>query len=198
MKELREKLGQVFLLFAEILEYPTVSLYECLDECLTLLLGINREAAKLLKGFEGYLARVPLSQLEEVYTRSFPLRSSGDAHPGDPLLRGYDLEKFVAGLPGRSPVQGLSAGKEPPEHLAVVLRFLGEFSAREEEDERLRACVVPALERMLGGLEEGENPYRSVFQALLLALRKGRGGEGKKTFQVEDGPVLRPADSAAT
>ncbi len=50
--ELRNKTRNLYPLFAEILEYPTESLYECFDECISLLRGWDNEAAKLLKEFE--------------------------------------------------------------------------------------------------------------------------------------------------
>ncbi len=64
---------KVYSLFAEILEYPTDSFYEGVDECISFLIGLDREAAGLLRISEPVLARMPLNQVQETYTRTFDL-----------------------------------------------------------------------------------------------------------------------------
>ncbi len=172
--ELGEKAGKLFLLFAEILEYPTLALYECFEECISLLLDWNSEAAKLLKKFEFFLARVALTQMQEIYTRTFDLQPACYPYVGHHLF-GEDYRRglFMAGLKRQYLSRDFSAGQELPDHLAVILRFLTKPSGDNENHELIHECLIPALEKMLMGLREEDNPYRGVLQALLLAMQKG-------------------------
>ena len=173
-KELRDDPRKLYPLFAEILEYPTCSLYECFDECISLLLGWDHEAARLLRRFESTLARVPLTEMQEIYTRTFDLQPACFPYAGYHLF-GEDYRRglFMAGLKRQYLSHGFSAGKELPDHLAVILRFLAETSRDKENEELIHEGMIPALEKMLAtGLREGDNPYREVLQALLLTLQK--------------------------
>ncbi len=187
--ELRQKARYLYPLFAEILEYPTESLYECLDECISLLLGWDGEAAKLLKEFESTLARVPLARVQEIYTRTFDLQPACYPYVGYHLF-GEDYRRglFMAGLKREYGSRGFSIGKDLPDHLAVMLKFLAGPSGGNENPEVVRECLIPALEKMLaGGLKEGDNPYRGVLQALLLTMQKE--GSQSRASGAELGPI---------
>jgi nitrate reductase molybdenum cofactor assembly chaperone NarJ/NarW len=173
-KKLRKDPRKLYPLFAEILEYPVCSLYECLDECISLLLGRDHEAARLLRKFESILARVPLTEMQEIYTRTFDLQPACFPYVGYHLFaEDYRRGLFMAGLKRKYSSHCFSAGKELPDHLAVILRFLAETSRDKENDELIHECMIPALEKMLTtGLREGDSPYRGVLQGLLLTLQK--------------------------
>jgi len=173
-KELREDPRKLYALFAEMLEYPAYSLYECFDECISLLMDRDNEAAKLLRKFESILARVPLTEMQEIYTRTFDLQPACYPYVGYHLF-GEDYRRglFMAGLKKHYLSHDFSVEKELPDHLAVILRFLAETSRDKEKAELIHECVIPSLEKMLaGGLKEGDNPYGGVLQALLLTLQK--------------------------
>ncbi len=192
-KELREKPRQLYSLFAEILEYPTPSLCECFDDCISFLLARDQEAAQLLKNFESFLARTPLTQVQESYTRTFDLKPLCYPYVGHHLF-GEDYRRglFMAGLKRIYLFYDFSSGKELPDHLAVMLRFLAESSGDREDNELIRECMIPALEKMLaGGMRKGDNPYRWVLQALLFTLQRECGGQEKK-LEVEGAPPFQP------
>ena len=172
--ELRDKSRRLYPLFAEMLGYPDYSLYECFDECISLLMGWHREAAKLLRKFESILARVPLTEMQEIYTRTFDLQPACYPYVGYHLFgENYRRELFMAGLKKRYHTHGFSPGKELPDHLPVILRFLAEPSRDDRNDELIHECVIPSLQKMLAeGLKEEDDPYRGVMQALLLTLQK--------------------------
>ncbi len=173
-EELKEKRRKLYPLFAEILEYPTYSLYECFEECLSFLLGRDPEAADLLRKSEPVLARMPLTQMQEIYTRIFDLQPACYPYVGHHLF-GEDYRRglFMSGLKRHYFSSGFSAEKELPDHLAVMLRFLAQSPQDQESDELILECMIPALEKMLaGGVRQGDNPYRAALEALLLTLQK--------------------------
>lgn len=175
-KELREKNRKLYALFAEMLEYPTCSFSECFEECVSLLFGWDSEAANLLKKNESVLTRMPLTQMQETYTRTFDLQPACFPYAGYHLFgENYRRGMFMSELKRYYLSHGFSIDKELPDHLAVILRFLAQSPVDEENDELVQDCMIPALEKMLkrGGREE-DNPYRGILHALLLMLEKGK------------------------
>ncbi len=179
-KGLKEGPRKIYFLLAEILEYPTDSIYECFDECISLLRGWDGEAAKLLKEFESTLARVSLPKVQEIYTCTFDLQPACYPYVGYHLF-GEDYRRglFMAGLKREYEARGFSVGRELPDHLAVMLRFLAGPCGDYENSELILECLIPALEKMLaGGFKEGDNPYRGILRALLLMLQE-QGAQNK-------------------
>jgi nitrate reductase delta subunit len=175
MAEDKKRMNRKFyLLFAEILEYPTYSLYECFDECLSFLLGRDSEAADLLRKSEPVLAPMPLTQMQEIYTRTFDLQPACYPYVGYHLF-GEDYRRglFMSGLKRHYLSSGFSTDKELPDHLAVMLRFLAQSPQDKENDGLLHECLILALEKMLArGVRKGDNPYGTILKALLFTLQK--------------------------
>ena len=170
-KSLGQKMEDLYPFFAEILEYPTRSVYEVFDDLICLLWHLDRESAGMLGNFDSLLAEVPLTGLEEIYTGTFDLQPACYPYVGHHLF-GQEARRgdFMAGLKKRYLAFGFSAGRELPDNLAVILRFLGRCPEIEEKDELIRECLVPALDRMISGFQEGSNPYRGVLRALRRVL----------------------------
>ncbi len=192
-KELGEGPRKIYSLFAEILEYPSDSIYECFDECISLLLGWDGEAAGLLKEFEFTLARLSLPKVQEIYTRTFDLQPACHPYVGHHLF-GEDYRRglFMAGLKREYEARGFSAARELPDHLAVMLRFWAEKSGVQEGEELFRECIIPALDKMLaGGSKEGNNPYRGILRALFSMLQKG-ARSGKQSAELPLPPSRYP------
>ena len=159
-------------LFAEILDYPTPLLSERLKECLSILSPINGEAASLLSKFQAFFEKSPLTRMEEIHTRTFDLQAACYPHIGYHLF-GDDphREIFMAGLEEYYQHCGFSTGNVLPDHLTIFLRFLAKERDQEEREELTDLCLIPALENMVKGFEQKDNPYREVLEALQIALR---------------------------
>ncbi len=163
---------RIYLLFAEILEYPTHSLYECFEECISVLSSLKSEAAKIMKDFQSHLARMSLAQMQEMYTRTFDLQPACYPYLGHHLFgEDYRRGSFMAGLMRHYRSYDFSPGRELPDHIAVILRFLAQYSGSKENEEIVPECLIPAVEKMLSGLKDKGNPYNGVLQALLVTLQ---------------------------
>jgi nitrate reductase delta subunit len=58
-----------------------------------------------------------------------------------------------------------------PDHLSVVLRFLGRNQDDPDTQEFITECLAPAVTRIIAGLQESAGPYAPALHALLLILQ---------------------------
>jgi nitrate reductase delta subunit len=112
--------------------------------------------------------------MQEVYTRTFDLQPACYPYLGHHLFAEDNRRGlFMAGLMRHYRFYDFSSGKELPDHVAVILRFLARCPGAKENDELVRECLVPALEKMLSGLNDPGNPYSRILQALMTTLPTG-------------------------
>lgn len=171
-------------LFAEILEYPTPLLFRRVEESISLLVPHHPEAAEELRRFGAFLDRNGSPKLEEIFTSTFDLQPACYPYVGYHLF-GEDYRRglFMARLKEHYRTHAFFPGQELPDHLAVMLRFLAERKGGGQDLELVQEGMIPALERMIAGFLNAQNPYRGVLQALLHVLNftsssgtEGRGG----------------------
>lgn len=163
----------LFQLFAVLLEYPTPALNRQAKECTEQLLDVCPPAAELLAGFCQFGEQEPLTRLEEIYTNTFDMQAVCYPYVGHYLFgESYQRSRFMARLNQGYREKGFAIGNELPDHLAVVLRFLGFCSEDEFSQVLLDEGLVPAVDKMVQALgKNGDNPYGQVIRALLLVLR---------------------------
>ncbi|MBI4537885.1 MAG: molecular chaperone TorD family protein [Gemmatimonadetes bacterium] len=173
--------------FARILEYPGPQVAATARECARLLADESTEAAALLEPFAAYAEAAPLPSLEEAYTSAFELSPAYCAYVGYHLFgESYKRSLFLVGLRELYRSRGLPEGKELPDHLAVILRFLATGDTGTDGEELIREAVLPVLDVMTrknagaeGDHETGAHErrrlgleaYGGVLRALRLWLR---------------------------
>ncbi len=156
--------------FADLIDYPRLMLPDQVNKCVTLLSSDNRDAMIHLEPFQDLLNETPISQVEEIYTRTFDLQATCCLYVGHHLFGdGNRRGIFMARLKEHYRISGFLYDHELPDHLSVMLRYLATGN-RADREELITLCIIPALEAMIDGLD-GTNPYRGVFQALLLVLQ---------------------------
>ncbi len=163
---------ELYQRFAEILDYPTPSLHNQADDCVSLLIPLGTEAVSLLDKFQAFLKITTLERMEELYTRTFDLQAI--CHPyvghqlyGDGSQRGF----FMSGLKEHYKSSGFSSGNELPDHLGIMLRFASTCTTPERK-ELVNECIIPAVKKMVSGFEDDRNPYKKALEALLLFVQK--------------------------
>ncbi len=165
----------LYELFADLLEYPSPGIFQQTESCIERLRPVHRKAADLLDDFYFSAEKLTLEQLEELYTGTFDMQPICYPYVGYQLFgESYKRGAFMARLNGYYHSFGYSAGKELPDHVTVVLRFLGLENVRKEDDfvqALLYEGLMPALAKMVGTLEkQSGNPYTIIVSALLLVL----------------------------
>jgi nitrate reductase delta subunit len=149
---------RLYQLFANLVEYPTPFLMDRVNECISLLTPLQREAADLLWGFRTFLSLTVLSRMEEVYTSTFDLNAVCYPYVGYHLFGdGNHRGMFLAGLKEHYQVSGFSAGNDLPDHLGVMLRYLARSQDEGEKEELLFLCMIPALKKMLEGFGDRQS-----------------------------------------
>jgi len=66
---------RLYQLFSNLVEYPTPFLMDRVNECISLLTPLQREAADLLWGFKTFLTLTPLNRMEELHSSTFDLNT---------------------------------------------------------------------------------------------------------------------------
>jgi nitrate reductase molybdenum cofactor assembly chaperone NarJ/NarW len=166
---------EICRLFACLLEYPTSALGAQAGQCGEVLSAAGSPATPAMVRFCGCVEQVPLARMEELYTRTFDLQAVCSPYVGYHLFGdSYQRGLFMARLNEGYRIRGFSAGSELPDHVAIVLRFLEAGAEDEFSETLLREGLLPALDKMSGAFDSpGDNPYREVICALLLALQGG-------------------------
>jgi nitrate reductase molybdenum cofactor assembly chaperone NarJ/NarW len=171
----KDSTGRLLDLFADLLEYPGPATLQKAGMCLEQLQATQPEAGSFLESFYHGMEKRSTGQMAELYTSTFDMQPVCFPYVGYHLFgESYKRGAFMAQLNQAYHSSAYSAGTELPDHVSVVLRFLGLDTAMREDDfgqTLLREGLAPALEKMADALKKQvDNPYAGVISALLLVL----------------------------
>lgn len=170
----KDSISLLYTLFADLLSYPGGDLLTKTEACLDELRSVHNEAAEELEAFLGGVQNLTVEKLEELYTVTFDMQPLCYPYVGYQLFgESYKRGAFMARLNEAYRAVGYSAGEELPDHLPVILRFLGLDSALRQDEfcqTLLAEGLIPALEKMLQPFAESPNPYARLLKALQLVL----------------------------
>jgi nitrate reductase delta subunit len=172
---MKDSTGLLYDLFADLLAYPTPAIQQRTQACLSQLQESYPDAADALETFLHGLQQCPLEKMEELYTTTFDMQPVCYPYVGYHLFgESYKRGAFMAQLNEAYHASGYSAAQELPDHLSVVLRFLGlDFANRQSDfcQALLNEGVKPALGKMLQAFgAQSDNPYFGLLSALQLFL----------------------------
>ena len=160
--------------FADLLDYPSGDLFSITESCLGGVRSACPESAAELEAFRAAVQNLSVQQVEELYTTTFDMQPVCYPYAGYQLFgESYKRGAFMAQLNEAYHAIGYAAGEELPDHLPVILRFLGLDSANREGEfcqTLLVQGVIPALDKMLKAFAESQNPYVRLLKALQLVL----------------------------
>lgn len=161
----------LYLLFAELLDYPNDSLPRRVEECSLELATAFPKAAELLASLQRSQQELGITRLQEAYTSTFDLQPECTLNLGYHLF-GEDQRRgmFLAKLKELFHEAEVETGKELPDHLCYLLRYVAARPATDESSAIISDCLLPAASKIVQGMKEKSNPYRPVVEALLLWL----------------------------
>jgi len=161
--------------FGDLLDYPQPMLLRNMQNGIESMAGEHSEAAALLSEFHSSILGLPPGKLEEIYTNSFDFRAEASLYVGHHLFgEHFKRSVLMARLKNWYEARSFSAGAEMPDHISVVLRFLARNQDDPDTQEFITECLIPAVTRIIAGLEQGAGPYEGALQALLLMLQSSQ------------------------
>ncbi len=159
-----EQLGALFA-------YPTADYVAALNRCLLALDNTEGDAGRILRPLRERVESMTPAEVEEMYTRTFDINpvctlEVGWHVYGEDYARGAFLVKMREMLREHS----LPESSELPDHLTHVVVLLGRLQG-EEADHLVSRYLLPALQKMLDGMKEGEQPYKALLKTVWAVLR---------------------------
>ncbi|MBI2863757.1 MAG: nitrate reductase molybdenum cofactor assembly chaperone [Chloroflexi bacterium] len=156
-----------FSLYADLISYPQgISLEAARTAAGHLLTGVP-EAAREMEAFLDSAATTGVEGLEEIYTRTFDITPTTNAYAGYHLFgESYKRGLFLVRLQEEYRKHGFSAGSELPDHLGVILRFLGLAADQEFVQPLLGECLLPMAEKMEADFKDADNGYKHLIGSL--------------------------------
>lgn len=162
---------QTVKLASVLLQYPTLALFDGLDELDRFAATAGPKSARVsLQRFLGWLRATPATEVAQHYVRTFDLRRRCALYltyyrHGDTRKRGMAMVVFKAAYRDAG---YLVADDELPDYLPIVL----DFAALCPKGERLLTSHRADLELLRRGLVKAESPYADVVAAVSAALPK--------------------------
>ena len=128
------------------------------------------DAPEVVREFLAETATLSRGELEELYPRTFDINPVSSLEVGWHLYgEQYDRGAFLVRMRDALRRAGLEEGTELPDHLTTALRLLARLPEA-EASVFAREAVLPALEKMTKGFEDGENPYGGLVRAVRSAV----------------------------
>lgn len=156
--------------FASLLKYPGEDYPQTLEQCRRMLVEVNAEAAGFLTGFIEQIRGWDTTRLQELFVQTFDLNPVCALEVGWHLFGDtYDRGAFLVKMREELRRYGVAESTEVPDHLTHVLALLGRMQP-EEADAFAANAVLPAMEKMLAGLEGKRRPYENVLKAIRAVL----------------------------
>lgn len=156
---------------ASLLEYPKALPGAACAGALAACAGAHPRAAIRLAAFAGGTAGMPLLELQELYTHTFDFDAETALYVGHHLFAEEGRRGLLmAGLAERYQRLGIDPGLELSDHVAPVLRSLARDRESDEARELVHLALLPAISKVLPGLERRAPLYAAVVDAVLLVL----------------------------
>jgi len=194
IREGGEGVEQLFERLAALLDYPGPTIADHTAACGEELAQRFPQAAAGLLPWRTYLHEHPLSAVEELYTHTFDLNPVCTLEVSFYLFgEDYRRGMFLAQLRASQQEVGLRAGRELPDHLPVLLRWLARIYGSELHIDLVSECLLPALRRMDQQLAERSNPYRGILQTIAQVLEQDLAARGQRV-QGQSKPEFPSAD----
>jgi nitrate reductase delta subunit len=182
---------------ADLLEYPGPDWDANVAACKKPVFACSPEVLTTFTKFCDGVQSLSLSSRQELYTRTFDLNPVCALDIGYHLFgENYKRGVFLANLRETEAPFDLGQERQLPDYLPVLLRLLNKLDDKELRASLIGECLIPAIDKMLVALQEGENPFRHLIQTLRATLDSERGADsrqpGKRAFVTRASlPVLK-------
>ncbi|WP_020677686.1 nitrate reductase molybdenum cofactor assembly chaperone [Geopsychrobacter electrodiphilus] len=158
---------ELCLSFSRLLSYPKTQVKTLAADCYRQLKDFDPQAAVAFAPFSTFIEQQKLPQIEELYTSAFDLQALSFPYVGYQLCgESQARTMFLMKLQEIYTQQNFSSEGELPDHLSVMLRFIGTVPDPQGNQEIIRDGLLPALEKIIQGIENQQHPYRQLLVSL--------------------------------
>ncbi len=148
---------------SNLLDYPNKLTQSLACEC---RVEEKESLSQALDAFVKYLQMHPMSDMEELYTRTFDMNPAHCLELGFQLFgENYKRGLFLIKMKETATRFGVDIGIELADHLTVVLRVL-HLLDREDAKSLVLEVVLPGIGKILQAFQDLENPYYNLLQGL--------------------------------
>lgn len=144
--------------FAQLLTYPQEKdMDDVVNTIITELEGVNPQVIEDLRQFSLAVKDKKLEVLQELYTRTFDLKSLTSLDIGF-VLFGEDYKRgaFLVEVQRLQKENKIDTGSELPDNISNVLKLLAVLEDKEEKNEFIEKIFLPALERIQADFDRSE------------------------------------------
>ena len=179
------KAKHIYNLLAGLLEYPGEDIKLRAAECVTALGGLEQyppEVVEELKKFQKDLEHISMDDLRGIYSYTFELTSDFTLDMGYHIYDGFRRSNSLASIKGMYQQNGFQVDDfskgELPDHLPVILYFLGFCENEELKKDFRETFLVRALEKLQKNFERNKkNLYWHLINAIYRIIDKDvKGG----------------------
>jgi len=158
-------------LLGALFAYPDGDYAAALNRSVLALDNAEGDAGRILKPLRERVENMTRAEVEEMYTRTFDINpvctlEVGWHVYGEDYARGAFLVKMREMLREHH----LTESSELPDHLTHVLVLLGRLDG-EDADHLAGHYLLPALQKMLYGMKDGEQPYKALLDTVWAVVR---------------------------
>lgn len=160
-------LPEILRAFSRVLSYPDERMLERAEFLYVALQSGLPDAARDISEFGRFVEQCEPGDLEEAYTTMFDVNPACALEVGWHLFgEEYARGQFLVRMREELRNYGIAESSELPDHLTHVLAVVAAMPDNEAA-RFVRACVLPALEKMQTALDATDSPYGGVLRSLV-------------------------------
>ncbi len=167
------KVKEILDEFAVLLSYPKADYKERIARCLRLIENsqwendeLRHQLSSCLLKFQQKVAALPVEEVEELFTRTFDINPVCSLELGWHLFgETYERGAFMVQMRDLLRRSAVEESSELPDHLSHALLALGRMN-EEEAASFVQSRLLRALDKMLEGFNEQDNPYEHIVKAV--------------------------------
>jgi nitrate reductase molybdenum cofactor assembly chaperone NarJ/NarW len=170
---LSEEYKNICHLLADVMDYPDDTLRESAKKCAQKLEVISPGTSGAMQSFARFVQTQNTGKLEEIYTQTFEFNPAATLYVGYHIFGGTPKRSsFMTRLKGAYQFQQFSLDSELPDHLCVLLRFLGTSTDPEFTAPLVQEAILPALKKIEKTLSKNDNCYTAAVSSIRSFLKK--------------------------
>lgn len=160
---------------SRLLTYPDAAYGGFVEELPKMLAEEDPKASAELAAFASRVKGLSLTELQELFTRTFDLSPTCSLEVGWHLFgEEYARGAFMVSIRERLRRYGVEENGELPDHLTHIL-LLADLMETDDRGELIGSYVLPAVQKMAKSLEGKDNPYAMVITTVKGVLERTPG-----------------------